>query len=55
MQVAALENYRGSLNNIVVVTFDELLQRIKDTLTVFKTEESTVDLLDTIDEGELPF
>lgn len=55
MQVAALENYRNSLNNIAIVTFDELLQRIKDALTVFKKEESIDEAVDTIDEGKLPF
>lgn len=54
-QIAALENYRGNLNSLTVVTFDELLQRIKDTITVFNTLESTDDVMDNIDEDKFPF
>ena len=37
-QIAAFENYRNSLSNISIVTFDELLQRIKDILSIFTTK-----------------
>lgn len=33
-QIAAFENFRNSLNNILVITFDELYQRILDLITI---------------------
>ena len=33
-QIAAFENFRNSLNNILVITFDELYQRIIDLITI---------------------
>lgn len=61
-EIAALENYRGSLNNVNIITYDELVQRIKDMINVFTDDEGD-DLLETIDDDfivaddddELPF
>ena len=39
-QSAAFENYRNSLNNIEIITFDEILQRLKDLRDVFAEEKS---------------
>ncbi|MBE6899895.1 MAG: DUF4263 domain-containing protein [Ruminococcaceae bacterium] len=33
-QVAAFENFRNSLNNVIILTFDELYQRIADLIAV---------------------
>ena len=40
---AAYENYRNSLNNIEIITFDEILQRLIDLRDVFATVEATMD------------
>lgn len=37
-QCAAFENYRNSLNNIEIITFDEILQRLKDLRDVFSKD-----------------
>ena len=37
-QIAAFENYRNSLNNIEVITYDEILLRLKDLKSVFSGE-----------------
>lgn len=37
-QIAALENYRNSLNNVMIITFDELVKRTKDMLALFSEE-----------------
>ncbi len=37
-QIAAFENYRHSLNNIEIVTFDEILHRLKDLRGIFSTD-----------------
>lgn len=39
-QSAAFENYRNSLNNIEIITFDEILQRLKDLRDVFAEDKS---------------
>ena len=33
-QVAAFENFRNSLSNVLILTFDELYQRIVDLIAV---------------------
>lgn len=37
-QCAAFENFRNSLNNIEIITFDEILQRLKDLRGVFSKD-----------------
>lgn len=39
-QVAAFENFRNSLSNIIILTFDELYQRIKDLISVLLEEDT---------------
>ena len=39
-QIAAFENYRNSLNNIEIVTFDEILLRLKDLRNIFSSDFS---------------
>ena len=39
-EVAAFERFRNSLNNVTVVTFDELYTRITDLITVLSNEQS---------------
>jgi hypothetical protein len=34
-EIAAFENFRNNLNNIQIVTFDELYKRIKELISVF--------------------
>ena len=50
-QIAALENYRNSLFNVTIITFDELIQRTKDMLTLFRVEP----VAEKDKEGDLPF
>lgn len=38
-QLATFENYRNSLNNIEIITFDEVLLRLKDLRSVFDSGE----------------
>lgn len=40
-QIAALENYRNNLNNVTIITYDELIQRVKDTLAIFSSNDNT--------------
>ena len=51
-QVAAFENYRNSLSNIVILTYDEILLRLKDLRDVFSSD---VVLEEPKDEGSFPF
>lgn len=51
-QVAAFENYRNSLSNIVILTYDEILLRLKDLRDVFSSD---VVLEEPKDEGGFPF
>jgi len=37
-QIAAFENYRNSLNNIVIMTFDELFERISDLIAILSDD-----------------
>ena len=56
-QVAAFENFRNSLNNVLILTFDELYQRIVDLIAVLSETpsqtQSNVDFDENIEE--LPF
>lgn len=52
-QIAALENYRNSLTNITIITFDELLQRTKDMVAIFNTENTDTQTKE--EEDDLPF
>lgn len=53
-QIAALENYRNSLTNVTIITFDELIQRTKDMVAIFSSEIESSDV--DIEEGDdLPF
>ncbi len=40
-QIAAFENYRNSLNNILLLTFDELYQHIIDLITILAEDNSS--------------
>ena len=40
---ATFENYRNSLNNIEIITFDEILQRLIDLRDVFAADDTTTD------------
>ena len=51
-QISAFENYRNSLSNIEVITYDEILSRLKDLRNLFSRSESMEDLEA---DGELPF
>lgn len=60
-QVAAFENFRNNLSNVLIISFDELYQRITDLITVLSSSDSgQPDLDDTSEadfefDGELPF
>ncbi|MCD7947568.1 MAG: DUF4263 domain-containing protein [Oscillospiraceae bacterium] len=54
-QIATFENYRNSLNSVTVVTFDELLQRIKDMLAIFKTDNFEQSSAEDNWEEDFPF
>lgn len=41
-QMATFENFRNSLNNIEIVTFDEILLKLKDLRNVFSSDDDTV-------------
>lgn len=48
-QISTLENYRNSLTNVDIITFDELVRRIKDMLMIFSNED---DYSGSFDEQE---
>ena len=50
-QIAAIENYRSSISNVTIITFDELIQRAKDMVSLFKEEEIEEDAF----EDDIPF
>lgn len=50
-QVAAFENYRNSLSNIEIITYDEILLRLKDLRNIFSSDYS----VDSTEEDEIPF
>lgn len=56
-QMAAFENFRNSLNNLLVLTFDELYQRIEDLIMVLSDtntgKHNNTELDDSIED--LPF
>jgi hypothetical protein len=56
-QVGAFESYRNSLNNIEIITFDEILQRLKDMRAIFSSEGEEVFSDSPFDEemDDLPF
>ena len=39
-QIAAFENFRNSLNNVLILTFDELYQRIVDLISILSAEDT---------------
>ena len=51
-QIPAFENYRNSLNNIVVITYDEILLRLKDLRSLFSQSDSIENLEE---DEEYPF
>jgi hypothetical protein len=51
-QIATFENYRNSLSNVIVITYDEMIQRIKDLVTVFTGDNSDGE---DFEEEALPF
>ena len=55
-QIAAFENFRNSLNNVQILTFDELYQRVVDLIAVL-SEDSTISHIDQYEDEneELPF
>lgn len=54
-KVAAFENFRNNLNNITILTFDELYQRINDLILIL-SESTDRGTFDTVDfDGVLPF
>lgn len=56
-QIGAFENFRSNLNNVTIITFDELYQRIKDLIKVLSADdihgEVSPEYYDQTDE--LPF
>jgi hypothetical protein len=54
-QIAAIENYRNTIGNVVIITFDEMIQRIKGLLDVFKADEAFDEIADKIVEDDIPF
>ena len=54
-QIAVIENYRNTINNVVIITFDEMIQRITDLLDAFKDEGASGKVADEIVENDIPF
>lgn len=55
-QISTFENFRNSLSNVTVITFDELRMRISDMLDLFNADNSPQNTaMDDLDEEELPF
>lgn len=60
-QVAAFENFRNNLSNVLIITFDELHQRVADLINVLSSSDGEQPVLEDIGEtdfefdGELPF
>lgn len=52
-QKSALENYRNTLSNVTIITFDELLQRTKDFITLFNAKPMTNEY--EYDDDDIPF
>lgn len=55
-QIAAFENFRNSLNNVQILTFDELYQRVVDLIAVL-SKDSAISHIDQDEDKneELPF
>lgn len=53
-QIAAFENYRNSLNNIIIIIFDELYERISDLIAIL-SDESISDSQSEEGYDNLPF
>ena len=55
-QVAAFENFRNSMNNVLIITFDELYQRITDLISILSESSSPQDPITSVNTvDELPF
>ncbi len=50
-QIAAFENYRNSLNNIEIITYDEILIRLRDLRNIFSSDVTT----DASNDEDMPF
>lgn len=49
-QIAAIENYRNTISNVIIITYDEMVKRIKDLLDVFEADEAFDETAVKIDE-----
>ena len=54
-QKAAFENYRNSLSNIIIITFDELLERVSNLLAILSEDDKRKAERITPKEKEFPF
>ena len=55
-QIKTFENYRNSLSNVTIITFDELRMKINDILRIFNEDDDLHDVeIDNDNEDELPF
>lgn len=59
-QIGAFENFRNSLNNVTVITFDELYQKIVDLMEILSSGEvrqdtQDVPVADADIDDEFPF
>ncbi len=54
-QIAAFENYRNSLNNIIIITFDELYERISDLIAILSDYNISVSRNKEEYDDDLPF
>lgn len=54
-QIATFENYRNTIGNVVIITYDEMIQRIKNLLKVFDTEGVPGEQTGEICEEDIPF
>lgn len=46
-QTATLERYRNTLSNVLIITFDELLQKINDTISLFELSTNAGDEIES--------
>ena len=54
-QIAAFENYRNSLNNIIIITFDELFERISDLIAILSDKNISDFQNEQEYDDDLPF
>lgn len=56
-QIAAFENFRNSLNNVMIITFDELHRKIADLISILSQDENATEdeLEENVDLDSLPF